>query len=305
MIRRFGWLTVVMALGLTLLLVTACGQAPSPPTATPTVVPPTATPMPPTPTPTNTPQPTNTPKPTPVPPTATPTPTEWDLVLIGDSYSSGWGVAEVYAAHIEDDLGVTVRVHDKAIPNVSAGQVLKALRAEPVPSMALQELPDVIREAEVVVFFANAVESVSETHPGDWDCMYTCDKPVDCSRETFETYKAHLDAIYEEILALRNGSPTIIRALDSYVPIYSRWIECGIEGECTLCWENYTATIHQAAADRNIPVAHVYDAFNGPNHDEDPTEKGYIGPGGIHTSEEGQQVIADLLRELGYEPVAP
>lgn len=36
MIRRFGWLTMVMALGLTLLLATGCGQAPSLPTATPT-----------------------------------------------------------------------------------------------------------------------------------------------------------------------------------------------------------------------------------------------------------------------------
>lgn len=71
MIRRFAWLTMVMALGLTLLLAAACAQAPSVPTATPTVVPPTATPMPPTPTPTNTPQPANTPT-----PTATPRPTD-------------------------------------------------------------------------------------------------------------------------------------------------------------------------------------------------------------------------------------
>jgi len=171
--------------------------------------------------------------------------------------------------------------------------------------MKLQPLRDLIREAEVVVFFANPLDSVSETHPFDWDCFYSCDKPVDCSPETFETYKAHLDAIYGEILALRNGSPTIIRALDSYILRYSQWVKCGIAEECTVCWENFTATVHQAAADHNIPVAHVYDAFNGPNHDEDPREKGYIGPGGEHTSEAGQKIIADLLRELGYEPVAP
>lgn len=46
MIRRCRLLTMVMTLGLTLLLPTGCGQAPSLPTATPTTVPPTSTPAP-------------------------------------------------------------------------------------------------------------------------------------------------------------------------------------------------------------------------------------------------------------------
>ena len=71
MIRRFGWLTIVMALGLTLLLAVGCGQGTSPPTAmreppAPTPMPPTRTPNPPTPTPV---------PPTPMPEPPTPTPT--------------------------------------------------------------------------------------------------------------------------------------------------------------------------------------------------------------------------------------
>jgi lysophospholipase L1-like esterase len=49
----------------------------------------------------------------------------------------------------------------------------------------------------------------------------------------------------------------------------------------------------------------VYDAFNGPNHDQDPRDKGYIGSDGMHTNETGQDIIADLLRELGYEYSVP
>jgi len=49
----------------------------------------------------------------------------------------------------------------------------------------------------------------------------------------------------------------------------------------------------------------VYDAFNGPNHDEDPREKGYIGPDGRHASKAGQKVIAALMQKLGYKPVTP
>ena len=72
MIRRFGWLTMAMALCLTLLLAVGCGRATSPatPTAVPTSVPPTAAPTPTTPVP-----PTPTLErltPTPVPPTPTP-----------------------------------------------------------------------------------------------------------------------------------------------------------------------------------------------------------------------------------------
>jgi hypothetical protein len=54
-----------------------------------------------------------------------------------------------------------------------------------------------------------------------------------------------------------------------------------------------------------IVFVSVYDAFNGIEHHEDPRAKGYIASDGMHTSEEGRQVIADLLRQVGYEPVDP
>ncbi len=65
MLRKPGWLTMVMALGLILLLAVGCGQGTIPPIATPE--PPTPAPMPTTPTP-------KPPTPTPVPPTPTPEP---------------------------------------------------------------------------------------------------------------------------------------------------------------------------------------------------------------------------------------
>ena len=288
----------MIGLTLVMLLLVACG-APQP-APTPTPVPPTATPIPPTPRPV---PPTN----TPVPPTPTTAPTEelteWDLFFISDS--SGFGAGELYAEHIERDLGVTVRLHDLALGALSAGRVLRALRGEPEYNAVLQKLPTLVREAEaaVVVFCANAGDSVSQTHP-----ILGCVSPLpyvgDCSPQTFEQYRADLEAVYEQILTLRSDAPTIIRAHDAYHTIYSRYRESGYD-ECVRCWENYNEAIHQAAAARNVPIAHVYDAFNGPNHDEDPRDKGYIGPGGEDISEAGQKVIADLLRELGYEPLSP
>ena len=287
--KHTRWLDQMMGLTLILLLLAACASPA--PTATP--VPPTPTPIPPT--------------PTSVPPTPTTVPTEevteWDLVFINDP--RGWGVAERYAAHIENDLGITVTVYDLALSNLSLGRVLRALRGEGQESHAvLKDLRDIIPDAEVVVFFANPVDSISEKHPGDWNCDAIAPKHyvVDCSLETFEKYKADLDAFYEQVFALRGDAPTIIRAVDPYAT-YSIWEEVGVVNECTACWETLSGVLRQAAAKHNVPFVSVYDAFNGPNHDQDPREKGYIEPGGLRTSELGQQVYADLLREVGYDPV--
>ncbi len=103
----------------------------------------------------------------------------------------------------------------------------------------------------------------------------------------------------------QSGKPTIIRVVDFYNPLISRHRDHNIEVECTQCFEIFNSAIQQAAEAYHVPLVSVYDVFNGSNHDEDPREKGYIGSDGVHASEQGQQVIADLLSEAGYEPVEP
>jgi hypothetical protein len=221
---------------------------------------------------------------------------EWDLVIFGSSQA--WGIGELYAAYIEEDLGVKVTVHDEIAGSQTAYGLLKNLRE-------LERLRELVSEAEVVTFQGSHTASISETNPFDYDCAFAWEfYVVNCSIETFDKYIADLEAIIEEILSLRDGSPTIIRAMDYYCPIYSEFKEQGIYEECSQCWENSNIAIHQAAAAYNVPVARVYDAFNGPNHDEDPHDKGYLLIDG-HTNEQGQKVIARLFHELGYEPVNP
>jgi len=226
-------------------------------------------------------------------PTQTPVPTEqvaeWDLVFISDS--SGRGVGERYAAYIESDLDVTVALHDLAIDSLSARSVLNALRDPEgnAYNLRLKQLgvTDLISEAEVVVFYANPVASTSETHPGDWDCVSFNPYVVDCSPETFDVYRADLDASYEEIFTLRGNSPTIVRAFDAYNPLYSVWSEHGVYGECMRCWENYNETIHQAAAAHSVPVARLWDTFNGPNHMRTQETKATLDPMGYTPSQPG------------------
>ena len=232
---------------------------------------------------------------------------EWDLVYISDS--TGWGVAQRFAKNIERDTGKTVRVHNYAISSLPALRVLNALQSDPeaLTRTGFKTFHADTSEAEVIVFFGNPRGDTSEggVTGGMEACIGGAKAPDDCTPELYEPYIENLKAIYEGMLALRNGKPTIIRAVDFYNPIISRHRARSIEVEWTQCWEIFNSAVRRAAEAYDIPLVSVYSAFNGSNHDEDPREKGYIGSDGIHASAEGQQAIADLLSESGYEPIEP
>lgn len=230
----------------------------------------------------------------------------WDLVYISDS--TGWGMAEKYAENIRRDTGKIVRIKDYAIGGLPAIRVLDALRGDPEKmenNDQFKSLRSDIAEAEVIVFFANPRGDSSKGGvPGGLEnCISAIGPPDDCTMELYRPYTGNLQAVYEEIFSLRDRKPTIIRAVDLYNPMISIHRERNIEIECTACLEAFNTAIRQAAMAFNIPLISVYDAFNGPDHNEDPREKGYIGPDGIHASEMGKQVIADLLSEAGYAPI--
>lgn len=229
---------------------------------------------------------------------------EWDLVWISDS--SGWGVAEVYAQMVEKDTGVEVNVHDNWIGGLAAGDVLHGLQGTPTPQMRLLRNADDIREAEIVVIYGNPGASWAEENPADWECTNSLEPNYvnNCEMETFGQYIDDLEAIYEIIFELRAGQPTIVRAFDAYNPLIATFKEQGVYEDCKACWANYNAAIHQAAEAFNVPVAEVSVAWNGPDFAEDPVAKGFT-KDGEHPNEEGARVIAQTIRELGYDPVIP
>jgi lysophospholipase L1-like esterase len=55
------------------------------------------------------------------------------------------------------------------------------------------------------------------------------------------------------------------------------------------------------ATDHGIPVARLYDAFMGKDGSEDPRDLGLVQPDGIHPSVAGSTLMAEHLRDLGYE----
>ncbi len=224
--------------------------------------------------------------------------TSWDYVALGDSTVPGRSYVVYYAAHIEADLGVKVTVHNWGRSGQMSAGLLALLRNN-------QELRNAISEAEVVTFVIGANDLQSALSLYRTGACGGADN-LDCCRERLTSFRANFDAIIAEILSLRNTTDTIIRTMDYGYPWVNRDKELGIYEDLKPCFvEAFSEHIVQAASEHNIPVVQVYLAFNGPNGDEDPADKGYIGADGVHYSAAGHALIADLHRELGYEPLGP
>jgi hypothetical protein len=111
-----------------------------------------------------------------------------------------------------------------------------------------------------------------------------------------------LGAIVAEILSLRGSNDTIIHLIEDYHFKVAFQKELGFFEDKKACIEGVHAIVHQVASEYGILVVPVYLAFNGPDGQDDP--EAYL-EDGVHTNAEGDAIIADLLRELGYGDAAP
>jgi hypothetical protein len=285
----------MISVGLFLLLMFGCA-APATPTALPPTVVPTMSST------TATAQPTAKPSPTLVQMPKGPG-VEWRLAIISES--SGWGLAQAFAKQIEKDVGVKVVLDDFAIGDLAAGDVLQVLQTGKGSTSRLEELPAALKRADVVVMFGNPMLSVDAATADSINSCFSQSAPTPCDPKSFETYTAHLKGIWAKVIELRAGQPTILRAIDVASPFVNDWKRSKILDACTVCWQCVSNSVRQAAEAYHIPVLSRYDVFNGPKHDQDPADNGYIASDLIHPNGRAQQLAAELLGKLGYVPVLP
>jgi hypothetical protein len=223
----------------------------------------------------------------------------WDLVWFSDS--SGWDVAPSWAELIEQDQGVEVEVVNNAIGMLHAVHLLELLQEPKVQQQ--------IRDAEILVFESGPQPDLDHSAAA----MQTCANPSTTPREApppiaaedWEPYRDALRDIYDLVFELRAGQPTIVRTYDLYGPQLATWRQAGVDAWCMDDLEGLSEAMRSVAAEYGVPTAPVLDAFNGPEHDQDPHDRGLIASDGTHLSDAGKTLLAETLHTLGYEPVAP
>jgi lysophospholipase L1-like esterase len=220
----------------------------------------------------------------------------WQLVWFSDS--GAWGVASDWAKRIEQAHGVHVEVFDYIGYGGlgSASRLLARVREE-------DPLRKQIAGAEVVLLYASA-DDLPLDHDKACLSLSSTVPPRPLTAEVLQPFREQLTAIFDEVVTLRDGRPTLIRSLDLYTPALAGWRKAGTGRACTAGWSAVAAVQREVATAHDVPLVSLYDAFNGPRHDQDPVAKGYIAADGIHTTAEGRSVILSALDATGYDLVA-
>ncbi len=254
------------------MLFAACSPTPIPPTATPVLL-----------TSTN----------TPVSPTFTPEHETWDLITMGHSFLARSSIAEQYAAFITEDMGIEVTLHRLAVNGQEPEKLLANLRAN-------EELRQLVRDAEAIVFdFSGGWGNSPELKYMLGICEG--DDNQQCLHEALEQAKTDWTEMADIIEELTAGRTVLI-----HVFTFGSWIHDGyykdrVSAEDRAVMYGYLAAFQEFqradALARGMYAHHVF-----PSEAGEPPPAAYFQPDGLHISDEGSLVIANMLRGVGYQP---
>jgi lysophospholipase L1-like esterase len=216
----------------------------------------------------------------------------WDYVVLGNSVGAWW--AEDYGDLVESDLGVKLVYRNHWAPGQMVWELLRDIRVD-------ETLQADIKEAELITIGV-----------GCSDMFWEIESYVDSGlvnqggmSKKLERFRETYDTMLTELLAFTSPTDTIIRTMDFYYPYVRRDQERGIYDETKRWWHQFNECIVDTARKHGIPAARVFEAYNGPDGNDDPREKGYLYPDDRHSSDEGMKVIAREFQKLGYQHASP
>jgi lysophospholipase L1-like esterase len=249
--------------------------------------------------------------PPPASPVATPR-TELVLAAFGDSITAE--MAEVcpgctpwvdrYTEALNTATGTPVSVRNRGQPS---------LRVEAL----LETLTDGSNAADAAAADAIVVGVGNSDAP--WNITDdACDGPAtavemvpwdaysdDCIAAEVERFRPTFDALFKRLAELRDGQPTILRAINRY----NDWI--GFEGgevppeavEISMAYnDSWNAMICETAEANGFACADIGRAFNG---EDGRTASGeLLASDYLHPSDKGHERIAEVLVGLGFAPLA-
>lgn len=225
--------------------------------------------------------------------------TTWNYTALGDSLGTGFGAAKGYVTRYSEylaaDNSVSVKLTNTSVNGWTSADLLGAIKTD-------RKMRNSVKGSHVVTW------NIGGNDLRDARTKYkqgTCggSDNQDCLRATVAAVTGNWDQIVEEIKALRGTATTLLRTMD----IYNPYVSTDMADGSFYVFKQYLDEVNQHIAARaahyGYEFAPVYVAFNGADGTEDPIAKGYIWIDGLHPNDTGHQVIAQLLRSLGYSPL--
>jgi hypothetical protein len=237
----------------------------------------------------------------------------WSLVAVGDSipYNSSedcpgcTGSVDRYATAITKATGHPVTVQNLSQHNgLQTDSLLEELKTDTTRREALAN-------ADIIIVSIGANDTAYRDNVDD-----PCDGPsganpdwskfnTTCAAAAAEIFRPKFEGVYAQIVALRAGKPTIFRTIN----VYNEWITLP-GGYVTpkdmkasrVVLDAWNAMICKAAQANGFTCADIYHAFNGPDGLKPALD--LLANDHSHPSDKGNDVIARVLADLGYAPLA-
>jgi lysophospholipase L1-like esterase len=234
-------------------------------------------------------------------------PQKWLYTALGDSLAVGAiafkGYVPRYQDYVQTDARASVSLRNLAQNGWTSADLLNALQTD-------DNFRSSVRSAAVVTWDigGNDMRAVREAYKNG-----ACDST--CLAASVAAIQSNWDGIIAAIVQLRNESApptkTIMRTMNLYNPYVNedKLVDSDGNGRSDFedlldSFKHVNEHIGSTTAAAGILCADVALAFNGAASDEDPADKGYIAFDGLHPNDQGHKVMADLLRALGYRPLA-
>ncbi|HET9907394.1 MAG TPA: GDSL-type esterase/lipase family protein [Anaerolineales bacterium] len=236
----------------------------------------------------------------------------WNLVVVGDSipYNSPndcpgcTSFVDRYAEAITVATGKAVKVQNLS---THTGLQIDGL----LQMLASSKMQESIANADIIIVgiahndaAMNSNDDLCDGPNGDnpdWS-KYN----AECAIASAELFQPKFESVYSQIVALRDGKPTIFRTINRYND-WNGWPGHDLSPEGIKATKEvidaWNEMICKAAEDNGFVCADIYSEFNG---SDGLTPSGdLVARDYTHPSDKGNEVIAQVLTEIGFAPLVP